>query len=142
MQSRWLFWLGALALVTFAFLQLDDGDYRPGNPVVPWLVFYALGGVCCALAALGRLPAWLATGMIGAALAYLALSLPGAWFMVAGEHDITLTQGMEWSAMTTLAEHSYVEEFREAGGALIVLALLVCGRIWGTKKQRLDGVGS
>lgn len=131
MNPRWLFWLGALTLWFFAWLQVDDADYRPGNPVVPWILFYGMGGLCAALAAHRRLPGWLVTGMIGAALAYLALSMPGAIFMVTGDHDISMAQAMEWNAMTTLAEHSHVEEFREAGGALIVLATLMVARFLG-----------
>ncbi len=136
MHGRWMFWVGAIALWFFAYLQLDDAEYRPGNPVVPWILFYALAGVCSALAAIRRLPGWLATGMIGAALAYLALSMPGAVHMLRGDHDIRIGQAMEWSAMTTLADHSYVEEFREAGGALAVLVILICARIWGRHPGR------
>jgi hypothetical protein len=134
MQPRWLFFPGFAVLWLFAFLQIDDADYRQGNPVVPWILFYGISGLVCALAALRRLPDWLVTGMIGAALAFLALSLPGAWFMLRGQHDIGLDQAMEWGAMTSLAEYSFVEQFREAGGALIVLALLVCARIWGVAR--------
>lgn len=138
MKLHWIFWICAIALFSFGWLQRDDADYRPGNPVVPWMLLYGTGGLCCVLAALRRLPAWLATGMIGAALAFLALSMPGAWFMVTGDHEIGMAEAMEWNAMTSLAEHSHVEEFREAGGALIVLALVVCGRLWGTVRGRQE----
>lgn len=121
---RLFFGLAAVGLWLLAFLQTDDADYRPGNPVVPWILFYALSGLCCAWTALGRVPRWLVTGLIGAGLAFLSLSLSGAWFLLTGDHDVSFSQAMEWGAMRKLADQQFVEQGREAGGVSLVLILL------------------
>jgi len=105
--------LNALLAVLFflcAGLQYNDPD------PLPWMLMYASVATLCALAAFGGYFKWITIGTMIALAIWMFALLPGVLGWIG--------DGMPSIAGAMKAETPYIEETREFGGLLMVIAAL------------------